>query len=181
MDKSVQGEWRPQLVQLHTSMGDLTLELYWTESPVTCLNFATLADRGYYNGTVFHRVIRDFMVQGGDPTGTGRGGESIYTDEHGGRKFKDEIRGSPLRHTGAGVLSMANSGPDSNGSQFFVTLGPASWLDGKHTVFGRVYAGMGVLQRMGSVVTDGQDRPVEEVEVREARCVMNPALLKKKK
>ena len=96
---------------------------------------AALAHAGYYDGTVFHRIIRDFMIQGGDPTATGRGGESIY-----GGKFEDEISRN-LKHTGAGILSMANSGPNTNGSQFFVTLKSTPWLDGKHTIFGRIYSG----------------------------------------
>jgi peptidyl-prolyl cis-trans isomerase-like 1 len=99
------------------------------------------------------------MIQTGDPTGTGRGGSSIY-----GEKFADEI--SPeLKHTGAGILSMANSGKDTNGSQFFITLAPTPWLDGKHTIFGRVTRGLGVLKRMGLVKTGAEDRPVEEVRV----------------
>lgn len=105
------------------------------------------------------------MVQSGDPTGTGRGGSSIY-----GEKFEDEI--SPLlKHTGAGVLSMANSGPNTNGSQWFLTLSPTPWLDGKHTIFGRVKSGLRVLQRMGLVKTDADDRPVEEVKIIRARLV----------
>eukprot|EP01043_Picozoa_sp_COSAG02_P006955 COSAG02_NODE_204_length_29210_cov_36.596579_3_plen_133_part_00 len=95
-----------------------------------CSNFLELANRGYYNNITFHRIIKDFMIQGGDPTGTGRGGKSIYGD-----KFEDEIT-KQLKHTGAGILSMANSGPNTNGSQFFVTLAPTPWLDGKHTIFG---------------------------------------------
>ena len=105
------------------------------------------------------------MIQGGDPTGTGRGGSSIY-----GEKFQDEIS-SELRHTGAGVLSMANSGPNTNGSQFFVTLAPTPWLDGKHTIFGRVRSGMRLVQRMGLVKTDKEDRPVEEVKIVGARVL----------
>ncbi|KAJ6788168.1 hypothetical protein PWT90_09088 [Aphanocladium album] len=121
---------------LETTMGSITLELYTEHAPKTCANFSTLVRRGYYNSTIFHRVIPNFMIQGGDPTGTGRGGSSIYGD-----KFADEI--SPaLKHTGAGVLSMANAGPDTNGSQFFVTLAPTPWLDGKHTIFGRVSKGL---------------------------------------
>jgi peptidyl-prolyl cis-trans isomerase-like 1 len=105
------------------------------------------------------------MIQGGDPTGTGRGGQSIY-----GEKFEDEI--SPeLKHTGAGVVSMANAGPNTNGSQFFITLAPTPWLDGKHTIFGRVKNGMGVVKRMGLVRTGEEDRPIEEVKIIRARVL----------
>jgi peptidyl-prolyl cis-trans isomerase-like 1 len=103
----------PSLVTLDTSMGSITLELYTDHAPRTCKNFETLAQRGYYNGCPFHRVIPNFMIQGGDPTGTGRGGSSIY-----GGKFEDEIHPG-LKHTGAGILSMANSGKDTNGSQLY--------------------------------------------------------------
>lgn len=105
------------------------------------------------------------MVQGGDPTGTGRGGSSIYGD-----KFDDEIDPS-LKHTGAGILSMANAGPDTNGSQFFITLAPTPWLDGKHTIFGRVKSGLAVVKRMGLVKTGPEDRPVEDVSIVGARVV----------
>lgn len=114
----------------------------------------------------FHRIIRDFMIQGGDPTGTGRGGTSIY-----GEKFEDELN-RELKHTGAGVLSMANAGPNTNGSQFFITLGPQPHLDGKHTVFGRVYSGMEVIKRMGNVQTDAHDRPTTEVKILSARPIV---------
>lgn len=139
-------------VTLQTSQGLVSLELYWDHAPKTCENFWQLAKRGYYNGIVFHRIISDFMIQGGDPTGTGRGGSSIYGD-----KFADEIT-NQLRFTGAGILAMANSGPNTNGSQFFVTLAPTPHLDRKHTIFGRVSQGMGVIQRMGLVATDADDR-----------------------
>lgn len=102
------------------------------------------------------------MVQGGDPTGTGRGGTSIYGDN-----FEDEIDSS-LKHTGAGILSMANSGPNTNGSQFFITLAPTPWLDGKHTIFGRVKNGMGTVKRMGLVKTGAEDKPLDEVKILEA-------------
>jgi peptidyl-prolyl cis-trans isomerase-like 1 len=105
------------------------------------------------------------MLQTGDPTGTGRGGSSIY-----GEKFEDEISTS-LKHTGAGILSMANSGPNTNGSQFFITLAPTPWLDGKHTIFGRVTKGLGVVKRIGLVKTRAEDRPVEEVRILRARVV----------
>lgn len=156
----------------HTQQGTVTLELYTSHAPRTCANFLALAQRGYYDATPFHRVIPAFMIQGGDPTGTGRGGTSIY-----GEKFEDEIPTLPgsqqpqLKHTGAGVLSMANAGPDTNGSQFFITLGPTPWLDGKHTIFGRVKSGMGVVRRLGLVKTDGEDRPVEEVKIIRARVL----------
>ncbi|XP_076469016.1 peptidyl-prolyl cis-trans isomerase-like 1 [Babylonia areolata] len=150
---------QPPNITVETSMGMFVLELYWKHAPTTCRNFAELCRRGYYNGVKFHRIIKDFMIQGGDPTGTGRGGSSIY-----GKNFNDEIA-DDLKHTGAGILSMANSGPDSNGSQFFVTLAPTQWLDGKHTIFGRVSSGMTVVQRMGLVETDSNDRPLDDVKI----------------
>ncbi|XP_046998699.1 peptidyl-prolyl cis-trans isomerase-like 1 isoform X2 [Schistocerca americana] len=121
-------------------MGEIVIELYWKHAPATCRNFAELVRRGYYNGTKFHRIIRDFMIQGGDPTGTGKGGISIY-----GRAFEDEIH-EELKHTGAGIISMANSGPNTNGSQFFITLAPTQWLDGKHTIFVRYNSGSTIQQ-----------------------------------
>jgi len=150
-------------VVLETSLGQIELELYWEHSPRTCKNFLELASRGYYNGVMFHRIISDFMVQGGDPTGTGRGGTSIY-----GQRFEDEIH-PELRFVGAGVLAMANSGPNTNGSQFFMTLAPTPFLDNKHTIFGRVSTGIRVLQRLGAVATDNQDRPKEDVKIHKAR------------
>jgi len=146
-------------VFLETTMGTIVLELYWDHAPKTCQNFLELAKRGYYQNCVFHRIIKDFICQGGDPTGTGRGGSSIY-----GGPFEDEITNA-LKHTGAGVLSMANSGPNTNGSQFFVTLGPCPWLDGKHTIFGRVMSGMRVVHRIGLVQTDAHDRPKEDIRI----------------
>jgi peptidyl-prolyl cis-trans isomerase-like 1 len=124
---------------------------------------AALAHAGYYDNTVFHRIVRDFMIQGGDPTATGRGGESIY-----GGKFEDEISRN-LKHTGAGIVSMANSGPNTNASQFFITLKSTPWLDGKHTILGRIYSGMGVVQRMGMVATDKGDKPKNPITVFQAR------------
>lgn len=124
------------MVKLETSKGVIELELYPEQTPVTCANFINLIQRGYYNGIVFHRVIPNFMIQGGDPTGTGMGGP--------GYKFEDEFNSS-LRHSGSGILSMANSGPGTNGSQFFITHVETGWLDGKHTVFGRVIKGQNVV------------------------------------
>ncbi|KAE8450230.1 heme binding [Mollisiaceae sp. DMI_Dod_QoI] len=152
-------------IALETTMGVITVELYHDHAPKTCRNFSTLVQRGYYSDILFHRIIPNFMLQTGDPTGTGRGGTSIYGD-----KFEDEISPS-LKHTGAGILSMANSGPNTNGSQFFITLAPTPWLDGKHTIFGRVTRGMGVVKRMGLVRTGAEDRPVEEVKIVSARIL----------
>ncbi|KAH9451430.1 hypothetical protein MJO28_009061 [Puccinia striiformis f. sp. tritici] len=156
---------RQTAVILETSMGVIQLELYWDHAPRTCHNFSELANRGYYNGTVIHRVVADFMAQGGDPTGTGRGGRSIYGD-----KFEDEIH-PELRFTGAGILAMANSGPNSNTSQFFLTLAPTPHLDKKHTIFGRVHEGLKVLERIGAVNVDSEDRPREPVKILKARVV----------
>ncbi|XP_020694681.1 peptidyl-prolyl cis-trans isomerase CYP18-2 isoform X2 [Dendrobium catenatum] len=141
----------PPEVTLETTMGSFTVEMYYKHTPKTCRNFVELSRRGYYDD--------DFMVQGGDPTGTGRGGESIY-----GTKFEDEIR-SELKHTGAGIISMANAGPNTNGSQFFITLAPCQSLDGKHTIFGRVCSGMEIIKRLGSVQTNNNDRPIHEVKI----------------
>lgn len=151
-----------------TIQGTFVVELYHKHTPRTCYNMGALAHAGYYDGTIFHRIIRDFMIQGGDPTGTGRGGESAY-----GGKFEDEITRN-LKHTGAGVVSMANAGPNTNGSQFFITLKPTPFLDGKHTIFGRVYSGMGVIQRMGLVATDKEDRPVNDITVHKATPYRGP-------
>lgn len=141
-------------VLLQTSQGPVLIELYWKHAPRTCNNFYQLAKTGYYNGVPFHRIIDGFMIQGGDPTGTGRGGSSIY-----GGKFEDEIT-NELRFVGAGILAMANSGPNTNGSQFFVTLAPTPHLDQKHTIFGRVQEGMKVIQRIGLVAVDADDKYV---------------------
>ena len=155
-------------VEFQTSVGTFCVELYYRHTPRTCYNMAALAESGYYDGTIFHRIIKDFMVQGGDPTGTGRGGESIY-----GGKFADEITRN-LKHTGAGIVSMANAGPNTNGSQFFVTLKSTPFLDGKHTIFGRIYSGMGVIQRMGMVPTDDEDRPRSPITIHQARPFRGP-------
>ena len=153
-------------VTLNTSVGPITVELYYKHAPKTCQNFLELAKRGYYDGVPFHRIIADFMIQGGDPTGTGRGGQSVF-----GAKFEDEIT-RELKHTGAGILSMANSGPNTNGSQFFITLAPTPWLDGKHTIFGRVSRHMGNVAKLGSVRVDKNDKPVDaniKIHVRRRR------------
>lgn len=127
---------RSYAVTMETSKGTIELELYPEHAPVTVNNFVFLAGEGFYDGTKFHRVISNFMIQGGDPTGTGRGGP--------GYRFADETRNNPLRHE-AKVISMANAGPNTNGSQFFITHAPQPHLDGKHTVFGKVTAGADVV------------------------------------
>jgi peptidyl-prolyl cis-trans isomerase B (cyclophilin B) len=123
-------------VTISTDRGDIVIDLSAEHAPKTVNNFVFLAKQGFYDGITFHRVISNFMVQGGDPTGTGRGGP--------GYKFEDETRGNPLRH-GTGVISMANAGPNTNGSQFFITHAPQPHLDGKHTVFGKVVEGQNVV------------------------------------
>ncbi len=173
---------------MHTNMGDIKIKLFPTEAPKTVENFITHSKNGYYDGLIFHRVIKDFMIQGGDPDGTGMGGESIW-----GGKFEDEF--SPRLHNLRGALSMANAGPNTNGSQFFIVqakevpanmieqmrglaeqgfpqditeayeqLGGTPWLDFRHTVFGQVIDGMETVDAIAAVET-ANDRPVEEVKI----------------
>lgn len=156
-------------VQFETSIGTFVIELYYKHCPRTSHNIAALAHAKYYDGLLVHRVARGSYIQTGDPTGTGRGGTSIY-----GGMMEDEISRN-LKHTGAGVVAMANPGTkDSNGSQFYVTLKPLPSLDGKHTIFGRVYSGMGVIQRLGMVATDQEERPIEPVTIHKARPFHGP-------
>lgn len=155
-------------VQLHTTHGDLNIELHCDITPRTCENFITLCEQGYYNGVAFHRSIRNFMIQGGDPTGTGRGGESIW-----GKPFKDEVN-SKLLHSGRGVVSMANSGPHTNGSQFFILYKSANHLNFKHTVFGGVVGGLTTLAAMEKVPVDDNDRPLEEIKINSITVFVNP-------
>lgn len=143
---------------MKTNMGVIELELFADQTPKTVENFVGLADSGYYNGVTFHRVIPNFMIQGGDPTGTGRGGQSIW-----GKKFEDEIVSS-LNFNEPGVLAMANAGPNTNGSQFFITVAQTSWLDGNHTIFGKVINGMDVVYAISNVPTSKPgDKPLEPV------------------
>ena len=137
-------------VRIETTMGTIEADLFAKEVPKTVENFVTLANKGFYDGIVFHRVIPKFMIQTGDPEGTGTGGP--------GYKFADEF--SPkLKHDSAGILSMANSGPNTNGSQFFINAAPTNWLDGKHSVFGRVTNGLDVVQAIANAPRDGRDKP----------------------
>jgi cyclophilin family peptidyl-prolyl cis-trans isomerase len=139
-----------------TNHGDFAIELFEDRAPVTTKNFTDLVEKGFYDGLTFHRIIDQFMIQGGCPSGTGTGGP--------GYQIKDEFH-PELKHDGPGVLSMANAGPDSGGSQFFITLAATPWLDGKHAVFGKVSDGMDVVQKIGKVKTGRQDRPDEPVIV----------------
>ncbi len=146
-----------EIVVIETTMGKIELKMFRKEAPKTVENFVQLAKKGYYNGIIFHRVIDNFMIQGGDPTGTGMGGESIY-----GKTFVDEF--SPkLKFDRPGLLAMANAGPNTNGSQFFITLVPTPHLNNRHTIFGEVAAGMDVVRAIGKVKTGAQDKPVKDV------------------
>ena len=142
--------------------GVMTLELYEDKAPVTTENFIKLAKEGFYDGLIFHRVIKGFMIQGGDPTGTGMGGP--------GYKIKDEF-GEGLKHDDEGILSMANAGPNTGGSQFFITLAPTPWLNGHHAIFGKVVEGMDVVRLIGVVPTDFRDRPREAVTMEKVEVV----------
>ena len=145
---------------LHTSMGDIHCKLFMKETPKTVENFCVHAKNGYYNHHIFHRVIRQFMIQTGDPTGTGTGGQSIW-----GSDFQDEIHPN-LKHDKPFLLSMANAGPNTNGSQFFITVIPCPWLDNKHTIFGQVVQGMQVVQNISNVKTNPKtDKPYDEVKI----------------
>ncbi|MFH1054066.1 MAG: peptidylprolyl isomerase [Candidatus Woesearchaeota archaeon] len=139
-----------------TSMGDFSIELFKDKSPITTKNFIDLTNRGFYDGLKFHRVIEGFMIQGGDPKGDGTGGPG-YT-------IKDEFHPS-LKHDSPGILSMANAGPNTGGSQFFITLAPTPWLNGKHAIFGKVTEGMDVVEAIGDVETGANDKPLEDVVI----------------
>ncbi|MBT8336574.1 MAG: peptidylprolyl isomerase [Gemmatimonadetes bacterium] len=139
---------------IETNHGTVKIELFEDAAPKTAGNFIELAEKGFYDGVIFHRVIDGFMVQGGDPTGTGRGGPGYQID----CEF-----GPGLAHEGEGLLSMANAGPNTGGSQFFITLAATLWLDGKHAIFGKVVEGMDVVRAIGKVATGMGDRPREDV------------------
>ncbi|KAI9703832.1 MAG: Peptidyl-prolyl cis-trans isomerase cyp10 [Candelina mexicana] len=156
-------------VTLHTDVGDLKIEVFCESVPKTAENFLALCASSYYDGTTFHRNIRGFMVQGGDPTGKGKGGNSIY-----GSDFEDEIRPA-LRHNARGIVSMANRGPGTNGSQFFLTYAAAPHLDGKNTVFGRIIEGADTtLDIMEALEVDKKYRPLEKITVKRVTIHANP-------
>ncbi|MDD3342045.1 MAG: peptidylprolyl isomerase [Sulfurospirillaceae bacterium] len=141
-------------VVFETTQGKIVFALKPDIAPKACENFTSLVKKGYYDGIVFHRVIKNFMIQGGDPTGTGRGGESIY-----GKAFEDEFKPN-VTFDKAGILAMANAGRNTNGSQFFITTVPTPWLNGRHTIFGEVIEGMDVVRKIENTPTSGRDTPV---------------------
>ena len=150
---------KPTTVVLQTNQGNIELTLFADKAPKTVENFVGLVNKGYYDGLIFHRVIKGFMIQGGDPTGTGSGGASLW-----GGTFADEISGA-LVFDKQGILAMANSGPNTNASQFFITTAPTPWLNGHHTIFGQVSGGIDVVSKIESTPTGPGDRPLEDQKI----------------
>ncbi|MBP1681393.1 MAG: peptidyl-prolyl cis-trans isomerase [Proteobacteria bacterium] len=149
-------------VVFETTQGKIVFALKPEIAPKACENFEGLVKKGYYDGITFHRIIKNFMIQGGDPTGTGRGGQSIY-----GQPFEDEFKPNVMFNK-AGILAMANAGRNTNGSQFFITTVPTPHLNGRHTIFGEVIEGMDVVQKLENVVTDGRDMPMQPQKILKA-------------
>ena len=147
------------MVTLETNQGKVIVKLYQDKAPKTVENFLGLVNKGYYDGIIFHRVIKDFMVQGGDPTGTGSGGQSIW-----GKPFEDEVT-PDLKFNKPGILAMANAGPGTNGSQFFITTVPTPWLNMHHTIFGEVIEGYDVVQKIENCQVGPGDKPVSEQKI----------------
>ena len=151
------------IIVMETTQGTIEIELMPEVAPKACENMTKLAEKGYYDGIVFHRIIKEFMIQGGDPTGTGAGGESIW-----GKPFEDECKSS-VTFNKPGLLAMANAGPGTNGSQFFITTVETPWLNGNHTIFGEVKKGYDVVKKLEAVETGMQDRPVKEQKITKMR------------
>lgn len=149
-------------IKFTTNKGVFVAEMFEDKAPLTTKNFIELVEKGFYDGIIFHRVIDGFMIQGGDPTGSGMGGP--------GYKIKDEF-GEGLKHDDEGILSMANAGPNTGGSQFFITLAPTPWLNSHHAIFGKVVEGMDVVRLIGVVPTDFRDRPREAVTMEKVEVV----------
>jgi peptidylprolyl isomerase domain and WD repeat-containing protein 1 len=158
-EQLISREIMPNNAILHTCLGEICMKFHVNECPLTVKNITTHIKNGYYNGLLFHRVIKGFMIQTGDPLGDGSGGQSIWGD-----KFEDEIVRT-LRHDTAGVVSMANAGPNTNGSQFFITTVPCPWLDGKHTVFGKIVKGMDVVRSIEKAKVDRNNKPIEMIKI----------------
>ncbi|MBU2063086.1 MAG: peptidylprolyl isomerase [Candidatus Omnitrophica bacterium] len=156
---SAQPEKEKDVVVLETTQGPIEIKLMEDVAPNACENFRALVQKGYYDGIIFHRVIKNFMIQGGDPTGTGRGGDSIW-----GGAFKDEFK-ADIKFDSPGILAMANAGPNTNRSQFFITTAETPWLNMKHTIFGKVVSGYEVVQKIENTQTGASDRPVEEQKI----------------
>jgi len=146
-------------VVFETTQGLIEFKLFPDAAPKACENFTKLVEKGYYDGIIFHRVIKNFMIQGGDPTGTGMGGESVW-----GKPFEDEFKDGVVFDR-PGILAMANAGPKTNGSQFFITTVPTPWLNGHHTIFGEVVSGYDVVQKIEAVAVGSQDKPLQEQKI----------------
>ena len=156
------------VVVLETNQGVIEIKLMPEAAPKACENFTKLVEEGYYNGLIFHRVIKNFMIQGGDPTGTGRGGQSVW-----GEPFGDEVR-ADVTFNRPGILAMANSGPNTNGSQFFITTAATPWLNMRHTIFGEVISGYDVVQKIESTATGAADKPIAEQKIIKAYIKSKP-------
>jgi peptidylprolyl isomerase len=157
-----------KIAVLETTQGVIEIQLKYHTAPKACENFEKLIEKGYYNGIIFHRVIKGFMIQGGDPTGTGMGGKSIW-----GKPFEDEVSADD-DFSMKGLLAMANAGPNTNGSQFFITTEKAPWLNGKHTIFGEVINGYDAVRKIENVPVDGSDRPLQEQKIIKAYLKATP-------
>jgi len=165
---------KDQFVTFKTTQGQIIFKLFPEVAPKTVENFTTHVANGYYDGIIFHRIIEGFMIQGGDPTGTGRGGESIW-----GKPFEDEFH-EDFEFDVPGLLAMANAGPCTNGSQFFITTVPTSWLNNRHTIFGKVVDGMDVVKKLEQVDTNAYDQPTKEQAIISAKIRKTPPKKKSK-
>ncbi len=157
-----------KIAVLETNQGTIEIKLMPEVAPKACESFTKLIEKGYYNGLIFHRVIKNFMIQGGDPTGTGMGGESIW-----GKPFEDEV-GPDVKFDKPGLLAMANAGPNTNGSQFFITTAKTPWLNMRHTIFGEVILGYEVVQKIENAASDASDRPISEQKIIKAYLKKGP-------
>ncbi len=153
------------IAEMKTNQGTITLELYPDIAPKAVENFIKLSQKGYYNGVIFHRVIKGFMIQGGDPTGTGRGGKSIW-----GKEFENEYKPNVIFDK-PGLLAMANRGPNTNGSQFFITVAPTPWLNGGYTIFGKVIKGFDVVKKIENTKTGAMDRPLKDQVIESIKII----------
>jgi len=153
------------IVVLETTQGNIEVKLFWDVAPKACENFLGLVKKGYYDGTIFHRIIKGFMIQGGDPTGTGSGGSSFF-----GKSFEDEVR-KDVTFDKRGILAMANAGPGTNGSQFFITVAATPWLNMRHTIFGEVVNGYDVVEKIVDLPTGPNDKPLKDQKIIRATIV----------